>query len=344
MRTRIFLWVALIATGLFTACNNDVAVESLKSGQEISFRLQGGMPEVATRALATTIDNLDAFVVFGTDNVLAATNELLFNGVNVSRKLDYFTNSASFTYAPALYYSENASQAGFFAFSPISAIDLANIDVTNISAGASFDYTVPAPGVNGDGNIAQVDLLVAGAAVAGTPIPTTVNLSFEHALSRIFITASNATPDPVIIKELKLLNLVTTGTLIVDPTSTWDWNLSSTVGNYAYILAESGVVVPGTTLPPPPDKLYVTSMEQGMMVLPQATVNNGNDYTAGDFALEIIYDFANLENQTKYVYLIDGFPFEKSMQYRINITFTGTAIDFDVDVDPFGPITEGIYP
>jgi len=343
MRTRNFLLVALIATGFFSACNNDTA-EPLKSGQEISFRLQGGMPEVTTRALATTLENLDAFVVFGTDNVSAATSGLLFDGVTVSRKLGNLADPTVFTYSPAVYYNENASQAGFFAFSPISAIELSNIDVTNFMTGASFDYTVPVPGVNGDGNVAQVDLLVAGAALAGTPLPTTVNLTFEHALSRIFITASNATPDPVIITGLRLLNLVTTGTLNVDPSAAWDWTSSSILGNYPFILAESGVVVPGTTLPPPPDKLYVTSMEQGMMVLPQETVNKSNDYSLGDFALEINYDFANLKNQTKYVYLVDGYKFEKSMQYRINITFTGTAIDFHVDVDPFDPITEVTYP
>ena len=352
MRTYKFLFVALIATGVFTACNNEIAVEQMKQGQEISFRLQGGMPEATTRALATTIDNLEAFVVFGTDDVLAGLTppELIFNEVTVARVF----GTQDFTYAPKRYYSENPANAGFFAFSPVSA-NVSNIDVSTFyTTGASFEYTVPAPDTNpfadpaapvGNGNAAQEDLLVA--LTIGAPT-TSVSLDFKHALARIFITASNEAPDPVIIKGLKLLAMETTGTFNVDPTATpqtW-WTPSGTLGDYTYVLAQTGVVVPGLEPLASPVKQFVTSTEQGMMVLPQVTSHASNDgvYASGDFALEITYDISNLKNQTKYVVLQDGFEFEAGKQYRINITFDEfLAIEFDVDVLDFDATIEVTY-
>ena len=339
MKTRIFLLVALIATGFFTACNNDVAVDSSKNGPEISFRLQGGMPEVTTRALATTIYNLEAFVVFGTDNVLAATNDLLFDGKTVARK---FGGTNDFAYAPAVYYSEGATNAGFFAFAPVSA-DVNNTNLASLLTGASFDYMVPAP--DHTGNVSQEDLLVALTAPI-TPSTTAVNIDFEHALARIFITAENETPDPIIIKSLKLLNLATTGTFNIPPTFAWGWvpDMSTASGSeYEYILPESGVAVPGTIPPATPAKYYVTSMEQGMLILPQFATNIApfDAFDSDDFALEVIYDFANLKDQTKNIVIYDTvtpglWEFEMGKQYRINITFTGTAIKFEVTVHDFG--------
>ena len=356
MKTYRFLLVAFIATGVFTACNNELAVEqSIKQGAEVSFRLQGGMPEeITTRALATTVDNLEAFVVYGTDDLLSLVPDLIFDGVTVAREFD--SSPPKFTYAPKRYYSEGASNAGFFAFSPVSA-NVSNVDVTNFMTGASFEYTVPAPDTSpfadpaapvGSGDAVQEDLLVALTVVAPTAAP--VSLDFEHALSRVFVTASNAAPDPIIIKGLKLLDLATTGTLDVTLAG-WGWTPDYAVkGDYTYVLAQSGVVVPGTPVTSPPTtptKLFVTSTEQGMMILPQETSHASNNgiYAAGDFALEITYDISNLQNQTKYVVLQDGFEFEAGWQYRINITFDEfLAIEFDVDVFPFEDTIEVTYP
>jgi len=339
MKTRIFLMVALIATVCITACSDQQVVVKKTGGQEISFRLQGGMPETATRALATTIKNLEAFVVYGTDDVLAATNDLLFEEVTVARI--FGTND--FTYAPKVYYSENATNAGFFAFAPVSA-DVNNTNLTALLSGASFDYTVPAPDRTGDAS--QEDLLVALTAPV-TPSVTPVPLEFEHALARIFITAENETPDPIIIKSLKLLNLATTGTFNIDPPPSfaWGWvpDMSTAImSEYEYILPESGVAVPGTISPAPVVKYYVTSEEQGMLILPQFATNIApfDAFDTNDFALEVTYDLANLKGQTKNIVIYDTvtpgeWKFEMGNQYRINITFTGTAIEFSVTVHSF---------
>ena len=330
MKTYKFLLVALIATGFFSACTKESVPAAVKVGSEISFRLQGGTPEVTTRALATTINNLEAFVVFGTDNVLASSG-LLFNGMTVARQF----GGTTFAYAPKAYYSASAASAGFYAFSPVSAklTGAVTVPTTILTTGISFGYTVPAP--DNTGNITQEDLLVAGTGVS-TPaaLAAPVSLRFVHALSRIFVTATNTTADPVIIKELTLKNLLTTGTITVGPASTLSWAPTTATDDYAYILAPSGVAVPdGAT------KTYVTSMEQGMMVLPQATANTG---VATDFALEVTYDFANLTNQTQNIKLTDGYPFDAGKQYTINIIFAGgLPISFDITVDPFDvPIIE----
>ena len=329
MKTYKFLLVALIATGVFSACTNDDGVPAaVKVGSEISFRLQGGTPEVTTRALATTINNLEAFVVFGTDNVLASSG-LLFNGMTVARQF----GGTTFAYAPKAYYSAAATSAGFYAFSPVSAklTGAVTIPSTILTTGISFGYTVPVPDNTGDA--VQEDLLVAGTAVPTAALISSVSLNFKHALSRIFVTATNTTADPVIIKELTLKNLLTTGTITVGPASAISWAPTTPRDDYAYILAPSGVVVPGGTL----TKAYVTSMEQGMMVLPQPTVNTSS---ANDFSLEILYDFANLTNQTQSIKLTNGYSFTAGQQYTININFAGglQPIEFTITVDPFNPL------
>ena len=336
MKTYRFLLVALIATVVFSACNNEQFEKPVKEGQEVSFRLQGGMPDATTRSLATTIDNLEAFVVFGTDDIVASPG-LLFDGVTVARQL----GGATFTYAPKVYYSVDATIAGFYAFSPVSAKINGSVTVpaTILTDGISFDYTVPSP--DDSGEVVQEDLLVAGTEV--TSITTApVSLNFKHALSRIFVTAQNTKDDPVIIKELVLMNLNTTGTLSVGPASVLDWSSLTTLDNYAYVLAPSGVVVPGGTS----DKTLVTSMEQGMMILPQEVVTTGTgDVTADDFALKVTYNFANLSDMEQYVYINDGYEFEAGKQYKINITFDGLLpIEFEITVDDFEAPVEVDYP
>ena len=336
MKTRSFLLVALIATGFFTACNNDVAVESLKSGQEISFRLQGGMPEVVTRATATTLNNLDAFVVWGTDDVLAATSDFLFEGKTVAREYDPV--GPIFNYYPKVYYSDNATLAGFFAFSPVSA-QVSAVDVSAFLTGASFEYEVLPP--DGTGNAVQEDFLVAGE--IADPATNLVSLDFKHALSRIFVKAiSDASEEPVIIKKLTLKNLKNEGKLEVEPNTptptalVWDWDPThpSSLIDYNYCLAEAGVAVPAGLS----DTILVTSMEQGMMILPQEVLA-GSDPDS-DFALEVTYDFANLKGRIAHVFIpagISPFLFEAGKQYNIIIAFSldGLAIEFDVAVSDF---------
>ena len=320
MKTYKFLAVALVATGFFSACTNEEVVQpvNVNAPAEISFRLQGGTPE--TRTLATTLDKLEAFVVYGTDNIVSSPG-LLLDGVTVARQLD-----GTFIYTPKAYYSVGATSAGFFAFSPVSANVTTPITTTSLlTTGASLSYEVIEPDITG--NATQEDLLVAWTSVPTSSLTSPVQLTFKHALSRIFVTAKNASDDPVIIKNLTLLNLAKEGSLSVNTSSALTWTPTTSLGSYEYILAQSGVVVPAKTNT---EKL-VTSMEQGMMVLPQVTVNTSKDYTSDDFALKVTYDFANRTNQDQYIYIANGYEFKAGNQYKISITFDGlNPIEFEV--------------
>jgi len=338
MKTRKLFLVFLAIAGILTGCSRDEAVEQINNGSEISFRLQGGTPSNVLRATATTNETIDAFVVWGTDNVFGATNELIFSGVTIARKVGGTPGSPTFEYAPKRYFGEGATNAGFFAISPASAKITPPVLLNFMTAGASFGYTVPAP--NASGNTIQEDLLVATTGPIAPASP--VSLDFYHALSRIFVTATNNAADPVIIHSLTLKNLYNTGTLNVSPAGTWGWTPTGTKVDYDYVLAETGVVVPpdGTIITP----RLVTSMEQGMLILPQITANPSDDnvFDTGDFALEVVYTFANLVNQPKFILIEDGFPFLFNTQYKININFSvGAVIDFTIDVKPF---VDGIDP
>ena len=338
MKKTIFLGLSLLAiAGMWTGCSNEDGFEQVDSAtvkQAISFRTQGGMPE--TKTTATTTENIEAFVVYGTDDA-AASN--IFDGVTIARQTD-----GTFSYSPKRYYTEGAATAVFAAYSPVSA-NVSNQNATDLDTEISFDYVVAPPVTTG--NTAQEDLLVSGNSVAATT--GTVSLQFGHALSRIFVKATNDLPETVVIKELTLKNLNSTGTITGTPAAappdvwTWAWDAGSVPDDYRYVLAEAGVAVPTATS----TATLVTSMEQGMMVLPQKTVNaTPNDVTAGDFALEVIYDVANLTDQTAHVYLTNDYEFEMNKQYAITIAFTAAAsnlivIDFTIGVDPFGaPIVD----
>ena len=346
MKTNRFFLVMLAAAGIMTACSNDEAVQTSNNGKEISFRMQGSAP--ALKTTATTNENIDAFVVFGTDNEFDPT--LIFEGVTVSRDIIATTNPLTpvFTYAPKKYYDAAATDAVFFAYSPASAkvIAPASFLPSFVSGTTTFEYVVPKP--DNSGKVTQEDLLVA--VTPTSSLTTPVVLGFKHALSRIFVTATNTMGDPVIIERLILKNLVKSGELVIDPASPapcWTWNPSGVLDDYEYELAESGVAVPAAAIigTPSPKKL-VTSNEQGMMVLPQITVNDNDDTTfdAGDFALEVRYKVGNLVGQQKFILIEDQYPFEFNKQYRINIEFSERVIDFTISVADFDAHVEVDYP
>jgi len=353
MKTYKFLAVALIATGVFSACTNDPVVQPVKRSDpaEISFRLQGGTPEITTRSSATTLLDVDAFAVFGIDDLAdnGGAGANIMHGVTVARQVGGF-----FDYSPKKYFSEGAADAQFFAYSPVSAIQhITNLPAATSSAytGASFDFKVVKPSTSG--KISQVDLLVAGSSVEVTTTP--VDLQFTHALSRVFVKAVNELNDDIVITNLKLLNLKSdgklTGTAVTasDPADPWTWAwapIASSTTNFEYVLAPTGVALKaGAGKGSPNVPILVTSMEQGMLVLPQKTVNNNgpDDASAGDFALEVTYDLVDLIGETAYIYLTHDYEFKMNQQYAITITFSGSTrivIDFEIDVDDFNNILD----
>jgi len=348
---KIFLSVLAAAGLLFTACSNNESVQSPQNGQAISFRTQGGTPTGIQRTTGTTTLYVDAFAVYGTDDVEDATNTAnIFNGVTVARQV-----GGGFDYNPKKYYSAGATSSEFFAFSPVSAIrnnTITNLPTSSVFSGASFDYKVVKP--DASGNTTQDDLLVAGTSIDDIAGSGTVHLQFKHALSRIFVKAKSELKEDVVITGLTLKNLLPEGTITGTPVTsspfewTWVWATSSTTKtDYDFVLAPTGVAVPkgtGTGASPNNVPVLVTSMEQGMMVIPQAIVTSSPaDYTAGDFALEVTYNVANLTAQKAYVYLTNGYAFTMGSQYAITIAFTGAdliEIGFTIDVTGFKPIVE----
>jgi hypothetical protein len=338
MKKKSFLGFFLMAIAIIgTGCSNDQVVETASPPQAISFRTQGGTPQL--RATGTTTTYVDAFVVYGTDNQLNATDELIFEGITIARQID-----RSFDYNPKKYYTVGSTNAGFIAYSPVSQkVSLDEIKESPLTAGASFNYEVVVP--DESGNTTQEDLLVAGATVnptssTATPPSSTVTMDFQHALARIFVQAESSLSETVTINSLKLLNLYSKGVFTITPTTdatvTNIWGDYDDVKDYQYMLAPSGVSVEaGSTL-----KL-ITSKEQGMMVLPQATTNTigGQTWTEGEFALELYYDVANIKNQRARILLTDGYKFDAGKQYAINIAFGGIVnvveINFEITVTPF---------
>jgi len=353
MTTNKFFTVILAIALIAAACsrNEELIQNADVNRHEISFRIQGGVPD--TRTTASTVNNIDAFVVYAAETndwSGQTTNQFFFNGVTVSRKVG--TND--FDYSPKRYYSENPAIAFFLAYSPVSSNfsinDFTFSNIVEYRQRETYSYTVPVP--NNSGNTTQEDLLIAHYRGTSTPI----HFNFTHALSRIFVSATNSTESPVTIHSLTLKNFVSKGTLNTNvfrgsgsPIHTIWTPEAEYIADYPYILAPTGVAVPEGLLTP----TLVTSMEQGMMVLPQPVRNLNNDNTfndrsltyAGDTALEVEYTFAG-QRLTSYILLnTDYYPngwtsplpfeFEYNKQYVINIGFTGQAIDFTISVSAF---------
>jgi len=334
-RKRFFLVIFAIA-GILTACSNDKAIEPTnEQGHEISFRPQGGAPITIHRANANTRENIDGFAIYGGDQLSwfyygkGTYSELMFNGIPVTRVPG--NDPPVFDYSPKKYFHplpDPALYGGTFAaYSPVGAkVSGVNIEPVSNSGTVNFTYTVPAP--DSSGETRQEDLLVVywnGLSPGGATIP----LKFGHALSRIFVTATNSTSDQVIIKSLILKNLYSTGTCQpVDNDDIADWTNLGNVRDYKYILAESGINVSANTM----NRTLVTSMEQGMMVIPQTL--------RSDFFLHVEYDFANLGASKAEIKLPVGYKFDAGKQYSINIAFTGVAINFTIDVKDFDDITD----
>jgi hypothetical protein len=339
-----FFLMALAMSG--TGCTNDQLAEQESARQAISFRTQGGMPTL--RSTATTQADIDAFVVYGGDNVTPG----IFTATSVVKE------GATWLYSPKRYYSAEATTANFFAYSPIVHMSgtggngAFNVKAANCADADTLVYKVPLPA--SDGKIGQVDLLVAKTTshpVATTPVP----LAFKHALARVFVKATSLADETITITGLTLQYLFSEGTLIVDGTTTstgggtnppsgtaLTWSLWGTKANYPYVLAASGVAVNKTASANYADAVLLTSMEQGMMVLPQS-VGSGVDNT---FRLVVNYDIVGvLAAQEAQIKLAEDFTFEAGKQYAITVNFAANnVITFSVTVEEFTDIATVTYP
>jgi hypothetical protein len=343
----------LAIAGLWTGCANDEAVETPAGNQAISFRVQGSLPTL--RATGTTTDYVNAFVVNAYGDVTGATKATML-GTTVYR-IEGSTSNV-FDYNPkAFYYTEDAS-VGFSAYSPVSKLVTSGLKDTG--SDNKITYTVPAPDAT-NGNTTQEDLLVAF--TEQSDFKADVNLTFKHALSRVYVKAKNTMSENVIIESIKLVNLYNEGTLDIDD---YQWANTANVVNinkapesspsnkseykilwdhtgqqdntYIYALPASGVAVPASSA----QSIYVVSMEQGMLILPQTVVKTSAGFDeSADFYLEVKYKVANINETAKIVFddingiasPDEGLTFEFGRQYALNITFNNQGIQFTVDVE-----------
>jgi hypothetical protein len=366
MALMILITQATLMT-LTIGCSDDQAVIPRDGGDGISFRLQGNTP--ATRATGTTTGNVNAFVVNAQDqrDVVIFDAQTVYRVEGIANKFDY---------KPKEYYPDESVNARFSAYSPVTK----NVTVGFKSSTANMiAYTVPAPD-GAYGNTAQEDLLVAYTFVTGAEqgVGKTVDrkgfneavpLNFKHALSRVYVKASNANEEAVIIKSISLNSLCGSGTLDVDGTA-WNgadvdinegykssitnlndykvlWNVAGPPNaSYSYVLPAVGITVPARTVEPQ----MVVSAEQGMLILPQTTQNIGNDTKLDeendvkDFYLSVTYKLSNIEKTVRAVFndlalktegdfADKGITFEFGKQYVLNIVFAGTMVNFSLTVE-----------
>ncbi len=402
MKKNLFLGMSLLAiAGLWAGCSNDEGVDISPQGKAISFGVQGGVPEVKTKATATTTEYVNAFVVsgsddkfkMGVDNVVTndGTNgreQALFWNFSIARSASATSPYGYYDYNPKRYFHKDATKATFFAYSPVSKFVTHTSETDPIVANkngalvdhlldafeegvskpyATFDYEVPELD-EVKGETTQEDLLVAWTdySIPVSPImentSTKIMLNFNHALSRVFITGQNATTSDVIITNLQLNNLYSSGTATITGNGldkiAWsgtlgsrvvdipgaDANITDVTGGYRYVLAESGVALAASSKhgeAQPTDKpMLLVSKEQGMMVIPQKLSEIGTEGDEGsgnvntEFSLRVDYKLSNL-TQTDYIRLDDDFELEPGKQYLINVVFTGREINFDINVIPF---------
>jgi hypothetical protein len=333
------------ASILLAGCSDDKIVTDVSSGRQIAFRPQDNLP--ATRATGTTVNVVNAFVVNGqaydgSDLALSAPDDVLFDAQTVARVEG---QANAFDYNPKRYYPDAAKWVHYSAYSPVSP---------NISVGMKgskdnvIEYTVLPPDP-ANGTTRQEDLLVAYTKVEGAVQPgngdapverkgfeSSVPLHFKHALSRVFVKASNKNQEEVVITKLSLHNLYNQGRLDIDGTKWTDgpdaytpaevnytsfevdinedykasvtddahykvlWTFEGFTQDhvYPYVLPASGISVAANTANEPK---YIVSREQGMLVLPQATKNE-NPYGAvdadQDFFVEVTYSISNIKDKT----------------------------------------------
>jgi len=329
----------LAAASVWTSCQSEdeptpnVPVQ----GNAISFRIQGSQP--STYVLPTKVENIDGFVVNGWVDDAGSLSKVLFNQKSVVR--DATSPGNSFIYSPIVYFPVAASEADFVAYSPISAnVGTSSgkfvISETYAAGDNEISYTSPSPGENG--GTVQEDLLVANTHLASLT-NAAVGLQFKHALSRVLVTVTNTTPEPLIIKGLSLVNIYTEGTLKLDA-DTWDatsgtaisnskpdinddyftasaitltaqykvlWNTTKQPGDtMKWLLPTSGVAVEADS------KAHsIISAEQAMLVIPQTTFLTNGDTASTvtrddtkDFYLKIDYALSNITATAK-VYFND---------------------------------------
>jgi hypothetical protein len=245
-KSRILAVFALAA--VFAGCSQieDSGAYDSAAGRCIGFSPLTPNPKTKAAALIST--DLLSFNVLGIkDNATVLAN---LDNKEVSRA----GSDGVWTYDPVEHWPEAGSKVRFYAVSTNGGEGNKAAPAISWSApAASITYTVPTAAAD------QVDLLVSTTEEIPVTynIPDKVSLTMLHALSRIQLSVNNiaaAGGNNIIVKEVRLLNLYPTGTLVLNETNvppagyTWEttvtpWEVSGEKVNYSAGLPAGGVKV-----------------------------------------------------------------------------------------------------
>lgn len=210
------LVMGLAAMGLaLTACNSDETVEVAK-GNAIGFKtFVNNSTRVATDATTT---NLDAFKVWGKMKKGDQTGTP-FDGVVVSKD-----TQKGWTYTTPVYWEKGYAYS-FVALAPNKAYTFTAPTVINNWGSLTFD--------NGAG---ETDLIYATAkqeTVAANVCPPSVNLTFNHMLSRVRFQFTNGMDDGSVltVSNVKITDAYTSGTAtLAEQLANLSWTLDQGTG------------------------------------------------------------------------------------------------------------------
>jgi hypothetical protein len=370
---------------LLSGCSQEDTYDASDSSGTIGFRAQGGMPSL--KATTSDRNHIRSFVVnahYSKTETWDSADDYLLYGTTVYRG----EGEGSWEYFPKAYFptdGDGNQYVEFFAYAPAGSSSVSHGLGETSDKDQTIAYKVPVPVVT-SGATSQEDFLVAYERVPEAGYDNAVKLQFRHALARILVAAQSDLEATVTITGLKLNNLKNEGALSLkgntststdksngipagsgsgqttwvyesgtidstdDYVTLWD-SSTGTLTDYPYILPASGVTVNA-------EEKAVTSLEQGMFVIPQTTAGDPSDAVSdGEFGLEVAYTL-NGQAGKAFIQFADingiantGVTFEIGRQYVLRLNFSddgsgdidiGSSITFgDPDADPYpDPDTE----
>ena len=273
--------MGLAAMGLaLTACNSDETVEMSK-GNAIGFKT---FVNNSTRtATDVTTESLEEFKVWGLMNKEEGKTGTPFVGVEVTKGAD-----KNWTYGTPVYWEKGYAYS-FVALAPNDAYTFTAPKAINTWGSLTFE--------NGAG---ETDLIYAAAkqaTVTGDGCPASVNLTFNHMLSRVRFQFENGMADgsKLTVSNVKINDAYTSGTAtLADQLANLSWAPGQTTGALEFggaaAMEQNGKAETAHKYMIPATKAYnltfkVTRVHHGVtdvynhtVTLPETTMTQGLSY------------------------------------------------------------------
>ena len=222
----MFLRVFVVCAALCAvSCLKENTV-SINHGRAIDFRASVGK---GTRAVETTSANLRTFYVTALRDVVLDPDAEQDADTEIApyfSDVEFFEVDGFYCSDTYYYWPNDGSNLSFFAWAPSAETLGGSVDITN--AGQTLNGFSPAASV-----AAQLDFVVATAAGNKTNAETGVELTFEHALSQVAVTALNGGENVVKVKGCGIRKVYGNGNYDF-ATAKWSDTSSKTDYNIAY--------------------------------------------------------------------------------------------------------------